>query len=69
MLEELVFRAESKAFVPDTVSSLDLNEATLEATIEGRRGDPSALVKAVTYHRLRFEREGDGFRASVVLDV
>jgi SHS2 domain-containing protein len=37
--------------------------------VRGRRGEPSALVKAVTRHGLAFERRETGWRARVVLDV
>ncbi len=43
---------------------------TLRATVRGHRGEPSALVKAVTRHRLSFEGDRDGgWHARVVLDV
>ena len=58
---ELVVRAADERAV--------LDETSLDATVEGRIGDPPALVKAATYHRLEFGPEGDGWRARVVLDV
>jgi SHS2 domain-containing protein len=69
MMSELLFRAESERFVPVTLGSIELREGGLRATVHGRRAEPSALVKAVTYHRLCFEPAGNGFRAGVVLDV
>jgi SHS2 domain-containing protein len=68
-LSELVFYAETEDFVPLRVGRLDLDARTLRATIEGRLGRPPHLVKAVTYHRLEFERVPEGWRARVVLDV
>jgi SHS2 domain-containing protein len=68
-LGELVFRAETQGFIPKRLVSLELEHAQLEATVEGRRGRPPQLVKAVTYHRLSFERSGPSWRATVVLDV
>jgi len=48
--------------------------AHLEASLEGEPLDPgrhvlAADVKAATAHGLRVEREGEGFRASVTVDV
>jgi SHS2 domain-containing protein len=46
----------------------------IDATFEGEQIDPSRHelandVKAVTVHRLKVERRGDRWRATVVLDV
>ena len=68
-LEELVFLAESEDFVAERVDELELADASLRAVVAGRRGAPRHLVKAVTYHGLEFEPEGDRWRARVVLDV
>ncbi|MFL5819234.1 MAG: archease [Solirubrobacteraceae bacterium] len=68
-LGELAFRAETEGFVPLSVAELGLTADRLEATVEGRTGRPAHLVKAVTYHELRFERDGDRWRAHLVLDV
>ena len=67
-LNELVFLSE-QGFVPERVVALDLGNAGLRATVEGRAGEPRSLVKAVTYHRLRLEPEGVRWRGRVVLDV
>jgi SHS2 domain-containing protein len=68
-LEELVFLAESEGFVPVRAQSLRFRDGGLEATVGGCSGRPPHLVKAVTYHRLTFERGPDGYRGRVVLDV
>ena len=68
-LEELVFLAESEGFVASGVEALRLTEQALEATVSGQLGRPPPLVKAVTYHRLAFAPAGEGYRATVVLDV
>jgi len=68
-LEELVYLAESERLVPVAVRGVELGEGRMRAAVELERGDPPHLVKAVTYHRLAFEPSGDGWRASVVLDV
>jgi SHS2 domain-containing protein len=69
-LDELVYLADAGDFVPERVTSLELNGGRLRATVEGHRGKPGALVKAVTRHRLALEPAGeDGWRARMVLDV
>ena len=68
-LQELVFLADTEDFVPERVAALDLGEHGLRATVEGRRGRPSQLVKAVTYHGLELRPAEDGWAARVVLDV
>jgi SHS2 domain-containing protein len=68
-LGELIYRAETEGFVPRRVADLSLAPNRLDATVEGRRGRPAHLVKAVTYHELRFDRDTDGWRAHLVLDV
>ncbi len=67
-LDELVFLAETEAFVPER-AAVTLHPDGLRALIEGRRGRPPHLVKAVTYHGLEFVPAGAGWRARVVLDV
>jgi SHS2 domain-containing protein len=68
-LEELVFLAEIEGFVPEATESLVLEPRRVRARVAGRRGTPRHLVKAVTYHRLSFERVHNGWRAVAVLDV
>ena len=68
-LNELVVLAETDGLVPERLELIELRDDRLCARIEGRRGAPPHLVKAATYHRLTFDRTGDGWRARVVLDV
>jgi SHS2 domain-containing protein len=68
-LEELVFLAETEDFVPERLAALELDDGELRAEIEGRRGLPSHLVKAITYHGLAVEERADGWHARLVLDV
>ena len=68
-LSELVFLADVHGFVPEQARALRVSGSALRATVEGRRGNPSPLVKAVTYHGLELRREDDVWRARVVLDV
>jgi SHS2 domain-containing protein len=68
-LGELAFLAETRGLVPERLASLTLTDDGLRAVVQGSAGDPPHLVKGVTYHRLRFERTEDGWRARAVLDV
>lgn len=69
-LSELLYLADAEQFVPERIVSLDLDDGRLRATIEGHRGEPRQLLKAVTLHRLEFRRADTvGWRAKVVLDV
>jgi SHS2 domain-containing protein len=68
-LEELAFLAETEGFVPVRAEELQLLPGGLQARVAGFRGAPPHLVKAVTLHRLAFERCAEGWHARVVLDV
>jgi SHS2 domain-containing protein len=69
-LAELAFLAETDGFVPEGVEALELRDGTaLRARVRGHAGRPPHLVKAVTYHDLRFEPAPEGWRAHVLLDV
>ena len=68
-LAELVYLAETDAFLPERVAALEADESALRATLEGRSATPRYLVKAVTYHRLEFAPVDGRWRARVVLDV
>ncbi len=68
-LDELVFLADTRSFVPQRVVELELRENALRAVVAGHVGAPRPVVKAVTYHGLEFRRERGRWRAHVVLDV
>jgi SHS2 domain-containing protein len=68
-LEELVFLIDTEGFEPVEARELELAAGSLHAVVAGHHGEPPPLVKAVTYHRLAFELQGSGYRATVVLDV
>jgi SHS2 domain-containing protein len=68
-LEELILLADTQGFVPERVDDLDLRDTSLRATLVGRRGRIEPLVKAATYHGLRFAHEDGIWKARVVLDV
>jgi len=67
LLEELVYLADTAAFVPHELVDADLEAR--RAAVRGHTGAPPPLVKAVTYHRLEFRHEHGRWRARVVLDV
>jgi SHS2 domain-containing protein len=68
-LEELIFLADTESFAPEHVEGLRLGEWSARATLVGRRGEIAPLVKAATYHRLRFAYADGVWHARVVLDV
>ena len=69
-LEELVFLAEQDALIAQEASDVALEKTRLRGRLVARRGRPSHLVKAVTFHRLALEpRETGQWHATVVLDV
>jgi SHS2 domain-containing protein len=67
-VEELLFLAETEGFVPEDAEIVACN-TRLRATVRGRVGDPSPLVKAATYQGLEFAPSGDVWQARLILDV
>jgi SHS2 domain-containing protein len=68
-LDELEFLVETEDLVPDAIERFELGGSGLCATVRCHRGRPRGVIKGVTYHRLEFDRVGDGYRATVILDV
>ncbi|MGZ4391059.1 MAG: archease [Gaiellaceae bacterium] len=68
-LSELIYLAEVEQFVPERVASIELADSRLRATVEGRRGQPRHLVKAVALSDLELAEERGGWHGRVVLDV
>jgi SHS2 domain-containing protein len=68
-LQELIFLADTQSFIAERADELRLDQTSIEATLVGRHAPFEPLVKAATYHGLLFEREGNTWRARVVLDV
>jgi SHS2 domain-containing protein len=68
-LEELIYLADTEQFVHRRVASLDVGRQELRGRVEGHRGAPRPLVKAVTYHGLELARRDGAWRARLVLDV
>lgn len=67
-LDELVFVADTEGVVAES-ADVTLDGAHISGVVRGRRGEPRPLVKAVTFHRLRFRAEDGVWRGRVVLDV
>jgi SHS2 domain-containing protein len=69
-LNELLFLAERNRWLP---SRIDLHEATetqVRATARGPVLEQApSLVKAATWHGLRFDARDGGFEAEVLLDI
>ena len=68
LLEELIYLADTEGFVPDRID-VHLDARRLAGVTDGRRTQIDPIVKAATYHGLRFERDGDAWEARVVFDV
>jgi SHS2 domain-containing protein len=68
-LTELLFHVETEGFVPVKLDELELREDAARGTVLGFLGEPSHLIKAITYHRLRFEQADGRWCANLVLDV
>jgi SHS2 domain-containing protein len=72
LLRECLWRLATERLVPAACEAVRVDEDGAEATVAFGRVAPDAEgadVKAVTQHAARFEREGDGWVAQVVLDV
>jgi SHS2 domain-containing protein len=68
-LNELAYLAEVEEIVPERLSAFELTGDRLRATVEGHRGRPRHLVKAVTLHKLSLRPEEGAWHGHVVLDV
>ncbi len=68
LVGELVFLADTEGFVADR-ATVQVEGNRLHAVLEGRLTRVSPLVKAATYHGLRFERNGEVWDVRIVLDV
>ena len=68
-LDELEYLAETEDLVPEAIERFELAGPGLRVTVRCHRGRPRNVVKGVTYHRLSFTGDRDGYRATVILDV
>ena len=73
LLREILFRFATERIVPAECEPLRIDDGGAEARVTFGRFDlerqEGTDVKAVTQHAARFEREGEGWVAEVVLDV
>lgn len=70
LLNEAIFLEETEGFVADGLEVEVLEGGRLRGALRGRPYDDARpVVKAATYHRLGVGEDGDGWWASVVLDV
>lgn len=74
-LDELVYRFDVEHIIYKRFEMNELEEKRLKARAFGEPFDPSRHelkigIKAVTYHQLKIERQGDdGYRAQVIFDI
>jgi SHS2 domain-containing protein len=69
-LNELLFLADRDRWIPTQIDSLEASDTSLRGRIRGRLlAQAPALVKAATWHDLRFDPQDDGYEADVLLDV
>ncbi len=65
---------ETKGFVASECEVVEIGSDFAIVRLGGERFDPKRhtsklVIKAATYHRLKVEREGDGYVAEVVFDI
>lgn len=68
-LNELLYQQERCQETFDNCSVLDLSETKIRATVSGKSGVERNPVKAVTFHDLKIQPTGHGFRTTFVVDV
>ncbi len=71
-LQELLFLLDTEQFVGVSFSFQKASPERLAASVEGYRHMPEERgpeIKAATYHGLEVQREGDRYKARIVLDL
>ncbi|MFP4172152.1 MAG: archease [Candidatus Hydrogenedentota bacterium] len=71
-LQELLFLLEAEQFVGVSFSFQEAGPERLAASVEGYHHAPEERgpeIKAATYHGLEVRREGDLYKARIVLDL
>jgi SHS2 domain-containing protein len=68
-LNELVYLADARRFVPRRLGSFKRTRTAISAEVLGYEDEPRPLVKAVTYSNLELVGSPSGWQARVVLDV
>jgi SHS2 domain-containing protein len=74
VMREVLFRLATRGEIPCACEVLWLRPGEARLRVASAVRDPvlhaeGADVKAVTWHQARFEPEGEGWRAQVILDV
>jgi protein archease len=69
-LNELLFVAETRLWVPLEFEVLEASDTRIRARARGITVEiPPSIVKAATFHGLEVRETADGFAAEVILDV
>jgi len=73
-LQEVLFIFQQRHAYVTGAESIDIQGCRLNAVLTARfwddtQGAKYQEIKAVTYHRLDLRRDGDGWRASIILDL
>lgn len=69
-LNELLFEAEVRLWIPLEFEMLDVADTRVRARAQGVEVDLApSIVKAATFHGLQVRETADGFEAEVIFDV
>ncbi len=73
-LNELLYLLDAQGLLLKRFDILELSDRHLKAEVKGEKADPQkhdlkTAIKAATYHMLKIEQRGDGFRAQVIFDI
>ena len=73
-MNELIYCFDTKHFLFNRFDIESLTQNELKATCHGEDFDPMKHkikrgVKAATYHMLRLDRNNDGYKARIILDI
>ena len=69
-LNELLFEAEVRLWIPLEFEMLDVSDTRVRARARGIEVDLApSIVKAATFHGLQVRETADGFEAEVIFDV
>ena len=69
-LNELLFEAEVRLWIPLEFEMLDVSDTRVRARARGVEVDLApSIVKAATFHGLQVRETADGFEAEVIFDV
>lgn len=73
-LNELIFHVDAYGFIGREIHIHELKDTVIRSEVTGEDFDPERhdrglLIKAATYHKLRFERKEDHWEADVIFDI